>query len=327
MASTAPYFALQNTATPGSSHLRLNIALEIVVFSAKFVVLSFDGVADRNKADEPSALHYGHMADAALSHDAHDVGYFVVGRGDDRAARHPLGDLQEFERSARGGTGPQDIALSNDADHFVVLHDNERADVVSHHQVCHIGERIVRRAGMNMLALVRENIANVHDPNSPPLGNETSLRALLWPPRGRDWGKHPRRQTINLGRVQIACQIDLTELRELIHEPCRDDVHRACLAVRRSVCEFVDWENFATGRALLPGEHCDVPRDVLTTDIRGQLILLGTGTSTGVPSIGCPCEVCASTDPRDKRTRCAALVGLPQGNLLIDTPPDRKSVV
>jgi phosphoribosyl 1,2-cyclic phosphate phosphodiesterase len=63
-------------------------------------------------------------------------------------------------------------------------------------------------------------------------------------------------------------------------------------------------------------------RDVQTTDIRGQLILLGTGTSVGVPSIGCPCEVCASTDPRDKRTRCAALVGLPEGNLLIDTPPD-----
>ena len=65
-----------------------------------------------------------------------------------------------------------------------------------------------------------------------------------------------------------------------------------------------------------------MPRDVLTTDIRGQFILLGTGTSVGVPSIGCPCEVCASSDPRDKRTRCAALVGLPQGNLLIDTPPD-----
>lgn len=63
-------------------------------------------------------------------------------------------------------------------------------------------------------------------------------------------------------------------------------------------------------------------RDVLTTDIRGQFILLGTGTSVGVPSIGCPCEVCGSSDPRDKRTRCAALVGLPQGNLLIDTPPD-----
>jgi phosphoribosyl 1,2-cyclic phosphate phosphodiesterase len=65
-----------------------------------------------------------------------------------------------------------------------------------------------------------------------------------------------------------------------------------------------------------------LPRDLLTTDIRGQFILLGTGTSVGVPSLGCPCEVCTSTDPHDKRTRCAALVGLPEGNLLIDTPPD-----
>jgi len=65
-----------------------------------------------------------------------------------------------------------------------------------------------------------------------------------------------------------------------------------------------------------------VPREVLTTDIRGELILLGTGTSVGVPSIGCPCATCTSPDPRDKRTRCAALLGLPGGNLLIDTPPD-----
>ena len=65
-----------------------------------------------------------------------------------------------------------------------------------------------------------------------------------------------------------------------------------------------------------------VTRPVHTTDIRGQLILLGTGTSVGVPSIGCPCDVCQSTDPRDKRTRASAIVGLPEGNLLIDTPPD-----
>jgi phosphoribosyl 1,2-cyclic phosphate phosphodiesterase len=63
-------------------------------------------------------------------------------------------------------------------------------------------------------------------------------------------------------------------------------------------------------------------KTVLTTDIRGQLILLGTGTSVGVPAIGCRCAVCTSSDPRDKRTRCAALLGLPGGNLLIDTPPD-----
>ncbi len=63
-------------------------------------------------------------------------------------------------------------------------------------------------------------------------------------------------------------------------------------------------------------------RPVHTTDIRGQFILLGTGTSVGVPSIGCGCDVCQSSDPRDKRTRASAIVGLPEGNLLIDTPPD-----
>src|SRR3954453_23397705 len=63
-------------------------------------------------------------------------------------------------------------------------------------------------------------------------------------------------------------------------------------------------------------------KPVLTTDIRGQFILLGTGTSVGVPAIGCGCDVCTSSDPHDKRTRCGALLGLPEGNLLIDTPPD-----
>lgn len=60
----------------------------------------------------------------------------------------------------------------------------------------------------------------------------------------------------------------------------------------------------------------------LSADIRGQLILLGTGTSVGVPTIGCGCAVCRSPDPRNHRTRCSAILGLPQGNLLIDTPPD-----
>ena len=59
-----------------------------------------------------------------------------------------------------------------------------------------------------------------------------------------------------------------------------------------------------------------------TTDIPGQLIILGTGTSVGVPTIGCGCSVCRSNDPHNRRTRCSAVLGLPQGNLLIDTPPD-----
>lgn len=63
-------------------------------------------------------------------------------------------------------------------------------------------------------------------------------------------------------------------------------------------------------------------RELFTTDIRGQLILLGTGTSVGVPAIGCGCDVCQSTNPRNRRTRCSAILGLPEGNLLIDTSPD-----
>lgn len=59
-----------------------------------------------------------------------------------------------------------------------------------------------------------------------------------------------------------------------------------------------------------------------TTDIRGQLVILGTGTSVGVPALGCGCEVCTSVNPRNNRTRCALALGLPGGNLLVDTPPD-----
>ncbi len=62
-----------------------------------------------------------------------------------------------------------------------------------------------------------------------------------------------------------------------------------------------------------------IPRSV---DIRGKLILLGTGTSVGVPALGCGCEVCSGNDPKNSRTRCSAIFGLPEGNLLIDTPPD-----
>lgn len=63
-------------------------------------------------------------------------------------------------------------------------------------------------------------------------------------------------------------------------------------------------------------------KEVFTSDITGQLILLGTGTSVGVPAIGCGCAVCTSDNPRNNRTRCSAILGLPGGNLLIDTPPD-----
>ena len=53
-----------------------------------------------------------------------------------------------------------------------------------------------------------------------------------------------------------------------------------------------------------------------------RLTFLGTGTSFGVPQIGCDCAVCRSPDPRDKRTRAGALVRGGGVSVLIDTPPE-----
>lgn len=50
--------------------------------------------------------------------------------------------------------------------------------------------------------------------------------------------------------------------------------------------------------------------------------LLGTGTSQGVPVIGCTCPVCTSSDPRDNRLRSSALVSATRVQLLIDAGPD-----
>lgn len=53
-----------------------------------------------------------------------------------------------------------------------------------------------------------------------------------------------------------------------------------------------------------------------------KLTFLGTGTSFGVPQVGCPCAVCASDDPRDQRTRVGAIVESDGLRILIDTPPE-----
>lgn len=61
------------------------------------------------------------------------------------------------------------------------------------------------------------------------------------------------------------------------------------------------------------GKHADALR----------LTFLGTGTSTGVPQMGCTCPVCTSTDPHDQRLRCSALVENAEGRrVLIDCGPD-----
>ncbi|HEX2607528.1 MAG TPA: MBL fold metallo-hydrolase [Flavisolibacter sp.] len=52
------------------------------------------------------------------------------------------------------------------------------------------------------------------------------------------------------------------------------------------------------------------------------ITFLGTGTSSGVPMIACPCAVCSSTDARDKRLRSSILVQSPDTTLVVDTTPD-----
>ncbi|MFM2208101.1 MAG: hypothetical protein RL213_2076 [Bacteroidota bacterium] len=53
-----------------------------------------------------------------------------------------------------------------------------------------------------------------------------------------------------------------------------------------------------------------------------RLTFLGTGTSQGVPMIGCDCEVCTSADPRDQRLRTAAMVSTDSTCIVIDSGPD-----
>jgi phosphoribosyl 1,2-cyclic phosphate phosphodiesterase len=54
-----------------------------------------------------------------------------------------------------------------------------------------------------------------------------------------------------------------------------------------------------------------------------RVLVLGTGTSHGVPMIGCECGTCRSTDPRDKRSRASILVQTRDGAaVLVDTTPD-----
>jgi phosphoribosyl 1,2-cyclic phosphate phosphodiesterase len=54
---------------------------------------------------------------------------------------------------------------------------------------------------------------------------------------------------------------------------------------------------------------------------------LGTGTSHGVPMIGCDCDVCRSTEPKNKRRRCSLYIVTEGLHLIIDTPPDFRDQV
>ena len=56
--------------------------------------------------------------------------------------------------------------------------------------------------------------------------------------------------------------------------------------------------------------------------MKATLTVLGSGTSMGVPTIGCDCAVCRSSDPHDRRTRPSVLIEYGGRTVLIDTTPD-----
>ncbi len=63
-------------------------------------------------------------------------------------------------------------------------------------------------------------------------------------------------------------------------------------------------------------------KEALLMDAEFTLQFLGTGTSVGVPLIGCTCEVCTSTDPRDQRLRSSLYLSINGKGLLLDAGPD-----
>src|SRR4051812_43686372 len=58
-----------------------------------------------------------------------------------------------------------------------------------------------------------------------------------------------------------------------------------------------------------------------------QITVLGSGTSAGVPTVGCSCAVCRSEDPRDNRLRPSILIQYGERSVVVDTSPDFRAQV
>lgn len=81
--------------------------------------------------------------------------------------------------------------------------------------------------------------------------------------------------------------------------------------------------DIAGHKITLPAVEAELkPLPVWEGPDKPRLRFLGTGTSAGVPILGCHCDVCSSKDPRDNRLRCAAMLETKHARILIDAGPD-----
>jgi phosphoribosyl 1,2-cyclic phosphate phosphodiesterase len=72
----------------------------------------------------------------------------------------------------------------------------------------------------------------------------------------------------------------------------------------------------------MPAHHAHATATGQQQVVIVKFVFLGTGTSHGIPMIGCDCPVCTSADPRDKRSRPSVLVQWNNVNVLVDTAPE-----
>src|SRR5205807_9325795 len=94
-----------------------------------------------------------------------------------------------------------------------------------------------------------------------------------------------------------------------------EHVAKRALRVAHGIC---GGHQFAHSRSSRP----ESPREPFEELMRATLTVLGSGTSMGVPTIGCDCKVCTSQDARDRRTRPSVLIQFGGYSVLIDSTPD-----
>lgn len=69
-------------------------------------------------------------------------------------------------------------------------------------------------------------------------------------------------------------------------------------------------------------QNCE---DNTKPEVLAEMVIMGTGTSIGVPVVGCRCSVCLSDNPRNRRMRSGVLIRAPHGEMIIDVDPSLRN--